>query len=769
MSNSRFLPSEAPGASRGCFRPRHFFLLILLMMGATFPAILIGKQTFVFRDFGLFSYPAAFFQRECFWHGELPLWNPFSNCGIPFLAQWNTMALYPPSLIYLLLPLEWSLPFFCLVHLIWGGLGMYLLARQWTKHDLAAALAGIGFSFNGLTLNFLMWPSHLATFSWVPWVLWLVPQACRNGGRALAYAALVASLQVLAGGPETVLFTWLLLLLLAVGQRVTTTRQPADKTHSWVQQHFVWNRADTRFALRFLGTAVLVFAVCAAQLLPFLALLSNSQRDTAYSSNSHNWGMPFWGWANFLVPLFRSSPNSQGVFFQNGQYWTSSYYAGIATVFLCLVAVWRVRDWRVRLLAGAGFLALLLAWGDTSVLFCVLRSVFPGLGFVRYPVKFVIIVLAVAPLLAAFGAKALSERRLGPFEWACVIGILALIGAIIAVEDRFPQAGWTATCQNGIARAAFLLMTVGLIPLALSKASRYQPLFAWLLLGVIWLDLRTHVPNQNPTADPSIYTSNCLNNEFVAGHERVFMSPNTRDFLAYNSLANSTENFRRNRSLARPNANILDGIAQVDGFFSLVPRESFVVNKLLYSPRDTEPVGLLDFLSVSRTTGPEAECQWMPRPHPLPPVTAGQQPVFADAASILRALTNAATDLSSIIYLPPEARRTITAGPQATARVLNPRFEHQEISMQTEAPGPSLVVISQTYDRNWNAYVDGRRSKLWRANYAFQAVEVPKGTHRLRLVYQDIWFRAGLVLSSAGLLIVLYLARRKAPALCLDL
>jgi hypothetical protein len=143
--------------------------------------------------------------------------------------------------------------------------------------------------------------------------------------------------------------------------------------------------------------------------------------------------------------------------------------------------------------------------------------------------------------------------------------------------------------------------------------------------------------------------------------------------------------------------------------------------------------------------------------------TAGQQPVFADAPAAFEALTNTATDFTSVVYLPSEARATTTAGAQATTRVSNPRLDHQEISIQAETPGPTLVVISQTYDRNWKAYVDGHPCKLWRANYGFQAVEVPVGKHEVKLVYEDNWFRAGLVLSAAGLLIVAYLACRQGP------
>src|ERR1700709_859173 len=91
-------------------------LLLALLIFAAFPDVVLGVQTFVARDFGFFAYPLAHFQQECFRHGELPLWNPYNNCGVPFLAQWNTMPLYPPALFYLALPLTWSLGMFSLLH-----------------------------------------------------------------------------------------------------------------------------------------------------------------------------------------------------------------------------------------------------------------------------------------------------------------------------------------------------------------------------------------------------------------------------------------------------------------------------------------------------------------------------------------------------------------------------------------------------------------------------------------------------------------------------
>jgi len=113
--------SAPPANPDEWFTPTRFALLLGLLICATYPEVIIGTKTFFHRDFALFGYPLAAYHRECFWHCKLPLWTPLSYCGLPFLAQWNTMTLYPLSLFYLLLPLSWSLGVFCLGHLFLGG------------------------------------------------------------------------------------------------------------------------------------------------------------------------------------------------------------------------------------------------------------------------------------------------------------------------------------------------------------------------------------------------------------------------------------------------------------------------------------------------------------------------------------------------------------------------------------------------------------------------------------------------------------------------
>src|SRR6185436_20204595 len=129
---------------------------------------------------GFFGYPLAFFHRDAAMHGVMPFWNHLSNCGIPHLAQWNTMTLYPLSLIYLLQPMPWGLGYFCLGHLFLGGMGMYFLAGRWTGNRFAASIAGLGYALNGLMLHAVMWPNNIAALGWMPFVVLLTEQGVRE-------------------------------------------------------------------------------------------------------------------------------------------------------------------------------------------------------------------------------------------------------------------------------------------------------------------------------------------------------------------------------------------------------------------------------------------------------------------------------------------------------------------------------------------------------------------------------------------------------------
>jgi hypothetical protein len=733
--------------------PSRFALGFGLLVFVAFVGVVLGTVSFVFRDFGHFGYPLALYHREAFWRGEIPLWNPLSQCGLPFLAQWNTLVLYPGSLIYLLLPLPWSLNLFNLLHLFWAGLGMYHLARRWTRSSFAAGVAGLAYAFGGLLQHSLMWPNNLAALGWMPWVVLTVPQGWQGGGRPLVRAIIVGSMQMLAGAPEVILLTWGI-----VGARLTV---------DLIQQR--GNRL--RMGRRGLLAVLAVASLSAAQLLPFLELLVDSQRDTHFYESL--WPMPITGWANLLVPLFHCHPTVQGTFFQWSQGWTPSYYAGLTTLALALLAVLASKDLRTRAVALIAMLGLVLALGEAGGVYAALKYALPQLGFIRFPIKFVVWTVFALPLLAASGMAVLlsagASARSRIRHLLLVAGGLAVIlTVLVLLAWRYPaeDESWGMMARNAFTRAGFLGMTVGLLGFFVRNVAGQRRWLAGVaVLLAVAVDGLSHMPNLAPTVRSSVFDplGNLARPAPRPGESRAMVSYWAHERFNRNFQPGFEEDFRTKRIGWFANCNLLDGVPKVDGLYSLSLRDADAIHSLLYlRTNDTrlarvfQPTnrisfeGLIDFLAVEWFSAPQRPSEFVVRTNHLPWVTAGQQPAFLSSADTLSRLVTPGFDPRREVLLPPESRVLCATARPGAARILSSQFSAHRIRVELRAEAPGLVVLSQSHFRPWRARVDGAAAEIHRANLAFQAVLVPAGSRVLELTYEDRRFRVGLLVSVAA-------------------
>jgi uncharacterized membrane protein YfhO len=76
-------------------------------------------------------------------------------------------------------------------------------------------------------------------------------------------------------------------------------------------------------------------------------------------------------------------------------------------------------------------------------------------------------------------------------------------------------------------------------------------------------------------------------------------------------------------------------------------------------------------------------------------------------------------------------------------------------AFQTDAPGERLLIVPQAYFPGWEARVDGTVAPIVRADYFFQGVYVPAGTHRVELTYRPTSVTIGLLVSLAALVVAL--------------
>lgn len=735
--------------------------LLLLLAGfvvMAFPTVIFGTSSLFYRDMGLFGYPLAQFHREAFWQGELPLWNPLNNLGLPFFAQWNTLVLYPGSLIYLLLPLPWSMNLFMLAHLFLAAAGMYALAKRWTNHGLAASVAGFAFAWNGLTLHSLMWPNNLAALGWMPWVVLALERAGREGGRRIFLGALVAAMQMLTGAPEVILLTWLIVGVLWVRDFLRGQTDGAGEGASRVGDR---RSGRVKLFLRVMFCGLLVFGLCAVQLLPFLDLLRHSNRDASFGGAA--WSMPLWGWANFLVPMFGCTPSVIGVHSQDAQQWTSTYYLGLGTIVFALLA-WRARDSRVKWVFGLALAGLLFALGEGAYVYAVLKKIIPLLGFIRFPIKYVVLVIFALPLLAAFGVKAwmeISDDKLARarLRSAGSIVLVAVVGLMLWAWLQ-PVGGAQAgvVIRNGLFRVATLVGVVGgLLLLRSACATKFDQIGRhWLLVGVLLilgLDMVYHMPPPNPVVQNAAYgpVEFRMTNAPRAGESRAMISPPMEEALSGLAHPDASTMFTGHRRMLSSDCNLIDGIPKVNGFFSLYLRDANVVTRQLYrSTNYTLP--LLDFLGITQRSDDAELFKWHARPTAMPLITAGQAPQFVGTQETFTNIFARDFNPRGTVYLPLEMQATLGAVRPGAVQILSTKSQRERVTVETSATAPSLVVIAQAHAPGWRATVDGQPVPLMKANYAFQAVVVPAGAHRVELRYRDRFLGTGALLSGFSLL-----------------
>ena len=717
-------------------RPLGFAEVLLLLVGVCHYPVLLAEETFVLRDFALFGHPLAHHVKTSLLAGEIPLWNPLNDCGLPFLAQWNTMVCYPPALLNLLLPLSWSVGLLAVLHLYAGGLGMYALALRWTRNTRGAAFAGIAYAFSGVVQNSLMWPNNIAALGLLPWVMLTTFNAWRGGGRAIVTAGLVGALQMLSGAPEIILFTWVLAGLVLA----------AD----W------WTRGRERTPpLRFVAVVLLTAGLSAIQLVPFLDLFTHSPRAAA--DVMMDWAIGRSSWANFFIPLFENTgPQASGVFFQESQQWTHSYYGGLAPWLLLVVAGVgnrSRRDWLFLLLVP---LAILLAMGEAGGIYPLLNRLLP-LGAMRFPVKFLMLVTVALPLLGAVAIKRLpAARRSGVHVWSLMAGgTLFAIALWLSGERDMPEAAREAAASNAKGRL-LLLIALGTALLYLtSKRHGVRRLAGPVFLALVWIDLATQQPKLAPTIPRSHYHGPNAALPALAGARigvgRAVPSDGAQNYFLFGPSKPLAEHYLEKRQGLYSNLNLPDGVAKVNGFYSLwLPRFGDVQHLLYRGPYELNP-GFADFLGVRHVNSARSPIEWLHRESARPLVTAGQTPRVMSFPEIQATLPTSAFDPARMVLL--ETDVGLPEDPVADAIVADLDWRPHQIRFRVQSPAATVATIAQSHYHWWRATVNGTPTEIHLANGAFQAVVVPAGESEVVLKYVDRSFRIGAILSALSALL----------------
>ncbi len=390
--------------------------------------------------------------------GELPLWNPYQMCGVPFLASPQSAVLYPPNWLFALLPVDITFGLLAFLHLFAAGSFTYLFLRKIGLGAIAATFGGVAFMLSGWTVTWLELPVLLASGVWLPLTLYLSTLAWER--RSALHASLAGgtiALSLLGGHPQIWLYGLMATCLYWVYLATTARkggRGSVRAAHHDLNEDLPRGSDGASPSLA-LGLALLVFAVgfllAAPQLLPTMELASLSHRGNgaptaegyhAYSALS----VPAGNLIRLLVPDFYGNP-TQGNYWGTGEYAEFCGYLGMLPLLLLPFAF--KGNGRRNALFFASILALSLLMVTGTGINRLFYFLVPGFSRSGSPARALYLYTFAVTVLGAIGLDRLIALRdkvsgricLGSAAGLLIVGLILFFVNVSSVQGIAPISG----------------------------------------------------------------------------------------------------------------------------------------------------------------------------------------------------------------------------------------------------------------------------------------------------------------------------------------
>lgn len=664
------------------------------------------------------------YQYARFVEGEIPLWNPYNNGGLPFVADPQSAVFYPPRWITLALSRiagGWSynaLQLEAAFHVLALSFLMYLLLRRLTldaaHSHIGALIAAIIVAYGGFTSGYP--PLQLALlegFIWLPLVLLAIHEGLRRrvnwalvGGGGLALG-----LSWLAGHSQTsFLITVLAVFYLAY--------RSLDEKHSL---------RISLLALFVLGSVTI--GATAVTLLPGLEYLRLATRSDLGIDAKGNGFPP----QDIMQMLW---PGSVSLW--------SPLFVGISGLLLAGAALaFRVRYSRFwGLVAG---LAFLLSLGHHTAFYDLLYQIVPGLRYFRGQERAALLIAHSLAILAGLGAAHLNNTEALRWLRRGAMGLLVLCAGL-ALAVFLLWAGQVGSFGELTRRAFFAAGTAVAIWAALRwiPARRLGVVLSAILIFELFsvgMNAPSNYDSRPAEAQLSMEAPELLQPVLEDPENPIFRVDGFRGLQGnYGSLYGIADI----RGISPLFLGSAYALIYQDYIFNPVAWELFAV-RYVFSERDrfgrrtTEVIGQgndrdgVVFLHRIEDARPFAHLVY-------------DYEIIRDDESALARLRSDSFDARRIVLLetaPVSEPGFASAGDQASVEVFQPEYIQGTVKVSDTA----LLSIALVDYPGWHARLNSEEVPLMRAYGALTALAIPSGEHQFELIYDPASYRLGAALS----------------------
>jgi hypothetical protein len=759
---------------------------------------------YAFREFAARSLKSG--------HG-FPLWNPFIEGGLPYVAAMHGDIFYPTFLLRMILPTDVAMTWEFVIHLFLCGLFTFLFLRAWRFGFYAALIGGIAYMLGGSIAGYAS-PGHdgkLFVSTMLPAALLLLTRGIR-GGRAWAWGGLTVVVGLAVLSPHPQLLQYMLLVSGAFALYVAFAEHPGVG-------RLPRNIAFRRIGLA-LGAVVLGGLIGAIQYWPVVEYTPWSPRSGGHDyATATSYSFPIEETLDMYWPQFAGILDS---YWGRNSIHLHSDYFGVVVLMLFGAAFGQLtrstqKSFRTFWLV-TGLVALLWAYGGFTPFFHVILAIVPGTKYFRAPSTIIYVTAFSMAVLSAIGMERVLARRvttryaMGWIIGGAAFGVLMSVGGYTALANAvansigssFPPEAHGQITDIVMSRAqpnapsaiagvwrSFLFVAIGagLIWGYLTDRIKARPaaiVLAAVLAVDLWTIERLYWIFSEPAAklfasDPAIdaikaditrtgepgrVLTQALSNA-IAPRDRAFNG----DALMPHGLRIDSGYHGNELGLYQRLVDLDSGRIQFSPTFWRHENVQY-----LYTGADeafaAQISAQLKIPPLIKLAGPVRDAAGsMVYSYKLPVqnpfgwvasaiVKAGQDQALATVLDARFEPTRVAIVDTSAHDVPAVQLQTLPAPAVSRVRVTSYAPGAIDLSLDQPTAAGQALVVSENYFPGWQATVDGKSAPVGRMNYNLIGVALPQGARNIQLRFDDAAYEKGkgVTLIALVLAVVLWVA-----------
>ncbi len=698
-------------------------------------------------------YPWKKFTIETLKTGNIPFWNPYSFSGTPHLANYQSAVLSPFNIGFFLFPFVdwWS--FLIILQPLLAGIFMYMFLRSLKVVFPGSLISSLSFMFCGFITSWMAYGTLGYAILFLPLALFSAEKYKNTkSSRYLFILCITVPLSFFSGHFQTsiyfFIFTTAYIIFIAFSKRDL--------------------RLFIYLSLALLSGLLLILP----QLLPSLELYSQTIRSTIIQKTE---AIP-WGYLpTMFAPDYFGNPVTRNAWFGHYAEWNG--YIGLIPLFLAFYAFTIFRKPLVTFFIGALFFSFLFAY-DTPVL--------DALIFLKVPVlstsaasRAIVLFSFSASLLAGIGLNRLLEdlEKKHVIKAILILGIFASVFLIlwaIAVKGFFAPEQFKSVALSNLKFPSILFISFvsGLLIITFIRKKITTTVIICFFVLLVSIEMLRFTTKWMPFSPRDhVYPSAAVTKFYpkIEGYDRAFGNFGAEGSLYYHlpavegydpvyirrygqligSLQDGklSESYRSVVEMPLAGKNILSG-ANLLG-----------VKYFIHKISDGQNVWEFPFWKYNthsiKLIYKDPSYEILENKNAFPRVFFVDNVIVKkNAQEILSEMFKKNTNLKRTAVV-EEKIKQIESGAVGNAQIQI--YTSSEIKIRTKSKKTSFLVLTDPYYPGWEAFVDGKKTKIYRADFALRGVVVPAGAHIVEFIYFPYSFLVGICGAGLGIIGILVL------------